>query len=485
MLGVIIITDLGIRLSVFEAMHSDAGLSPLSELESQGRGLLNLRHFSLHFLHSSDSFQLAMFGVAGLCAVALILGWKTRVMAIACWVLHISLATRSPFYGSGEIVALNVILFWAMYLPLGECFSLDRRLGRGRAKASRVITLTGSVGFLVHVCLIYLCMTYAKGISWRDGHALMPIMHVEMVATEFGHSLTQFPRVLRILTSSVFYIEGFAPLLLFLPVFRPVARGLCCILFIGMHGGIAATCSIGLFPYISMVMWLPFVPGEFWALVGRVTGFSTGCVPDPEAESKVRSLPATQGYGLPRWVCYFPTATAVLIAGCTLLSAVIYAAPGVRRICDVAPVNAIVEANLSFTKIQQRWGLFIFGEKPMDGWFVVEGTLPDGSKVDLLRDMAPVDWSKPPMSGPRRLSGIWRTYLNRQEKGEGRNLGRFTAWLNHRFQRERGDGQTLSNIQVVFMAEPAPVSGRDVVARKVILWSGRPASISNDRHNGS
>lgn len=469
-LSVVVLVDLLERIRVFEVMFTDQGLMPLSDLrELFGRDVLSSRHFSLHMLHSSSVFQAGMFLLAGVFAVLLCLGWKSRLAAVVTFLLHLSLQTRSPLYGSGESTMLGVLLFWSMFLPLGHCLSIDQKKRRGRMPEHTITMWTGQAGYLIHLCLIYLCAAYAKGAQWRDGGALQDIMHVEMVASEFGHSLTQYPALLRFLTSSVFYIEAIGPFLLFLPFFRVTARGLCVLLFVGLHAGIAATCDIGLFPYVSIVLWVPLIPGVAWSWFGGRSSSELDESSLFEAGALSTASPLQNGRLVAGVSIVLVLAAQLLVLG----SAVLYAAPGLRRICEVPAVRKVVHSTLSLTKLQQSWGVFKFDDDPPDGWFVVEGTLGDGSKVDILRGMVPVDWSKPPLSGPRRLHVVWRTYLNRQELSGGHNLTRFAAWLNLDFRRTQRDKRGFDQIRIVYMLEPPP-SAADQSVSEVVLWSGRP-----------
>lgn len=469
LVGIVLFFDLIARAIVFEPMQTELGIAPFKLFESGGINFLSTEHFSLHLLNPSYFFQLTMLAVAFFCAIGLVLGWKARFMIIASWILHVSVMTRTPFYGSGEGVALNVILFWMMYMPIGERFSIDQRTGK--VSPWTPIALTGSTCYLIHVILIYLCASYAKGSRWRDGHALLDIMNVDLVASSFGNSLTQWPFLLRLMSSGAFYVEAIGPFLLLVPFFRSTLRGICTAMFLGLHAGIAATCDIGLFPYVSMVMWVAFLPGEFWDRIETLCGKKFGGGTNDEMHSK-----DIEQENAKTWHAIVVQSLAILVAATTLSSAVVYAAPGIRKLRNLTAVEAVVSANLSFTKLTQSWGVFVFGKNPRDGWFVVEATLSDGTKIDLLRDASPIDWSKPPLSGPRRTSVVWRTYLDGQVRSGGNNLSRYAAWLNDNFQRRRPDSAPVQNVKVVFMDEPAPGYGQDETVTPITLWSGHPST---------
>jgi hypothetical protein len=92
-LALIILWDLGERLPDLTAHYTDAGVFP--------RALISL-HFgevgpvALHALSGSAAWQAALFAAAILCALALLVGWKTRWAALASWLLMLSLHHRNP-----------------------------------------------------------------------------------------------------------------------------------------------------------------------------------------------------------------------------------------------------------------------------------------------------------------------------------------------------------------------------------------------------
>ena len=72
---------------------------------------------------------------------------------------------------------------------------------------------------------------------------------------------------------------------------------------------------------------------------------------------------------------------------------------------EIPLIKDTTGAYLSFTGLTQRWSVFATPKNlSRDGWFVIQGTLSNGSDVDIMRNLSPVDWSKPPLSGRRRLS---------------------------------------------------------------------------------
>src|SRR5262245_9631729 len=91
-LGGILLADLWVRSSDFAAMYTDDGIAPVALLRSLTGG----GQWSLHLLSGAVWFQLTLFVVAALFALALLAGLRTRLATIASWALISSLHVRLP-----------------------------------------------------------------------------------------------------------------------------------------------------------------------------------------------------------------------------------------------------------------------------------------------------------------------------------------------------------------------------------------------------
>src|SRR5262245_64238108 len=99
--------------------------------------------------------QAILFVAAGVSALALLVGHRTRLATIASWLLFTSLNTRNPMVVLGADVLLRVVLFWAMFLPLGARYSVDRAwLGATKDSRPRVLS-AATVAYLLQIVLVY------------------------------------------------------------------------------------------------------------------------------------------------------------------------------------------------------------------------------------------------------------------------------------------------------------------------------------------
>jgi len=461
-LGLMTIVDLLDRASVFEAMYSQNGLIPIDiASDVYSRAFLSKSCFSLHMLSGNDYYQAALFVIAACCALCVIVGYKVRFFLIISWLLHLSVHARNPIYGSA---ADTTLVFWAIFLPLSQRASVDGLQSKHNLRLSTTALHIGGGCYLLQLFVMYVSAAYAKDYMWRDGGALMKVMEMDLLVNSFGRYLTSFPWLLSALTLVAWWTEALGTLLLLWPLKMAWTRGLCFLLFFGLHLGIATTCDIGLFPFFSLVFLLPLIPGAWWDWL-RI-GLSKQKEQSLLTATDTLMPHRSSGQKAFNIGCITAAVVSIVIIIFTTL-------PGVNQIGNAKGINSVTSRFLSITKFRQGWRVFAQPDKMnRDGWFVIEGTLPDGQKVDILRDNGPVLFSRPPLSGPRRLSIIWRTYLAGQERTGGANLNRLAAYLNRMQQRSGAPG--FEFIRMIFMDEIGP-ENQDT--NQLVFWSGAPPEL--------
>jgi len=221
----------------------------------------------------SDRFevQAALFGLFALVALLFLVGWRTRVMSVLAFVLLASLVRRNPYVCHTGDVLLKALMFWALFLPLGAHFSLDRLRGSVRApEGARALSLA-TAGVLLQVAIFYVMagMLKARYEVWRNGGAVWIFTHVSEYTRPFGAWLGQFPAACRCLTFATLLMEGLAPFLLFSPLGTARIRTLLFFVFAAFHLTLQATIHIGIFQFLCIVMLTLFLPGTFWDGLGR------------------------------------------------------------------------------------------------------------------------------------------------------------------------------------------------------------------------
>jgi predicted DCC family thiol-disulfide oxidoreductase YuxK len=262
-LGVLLLVDLVQRSGDLTAHYTDFGLLPRADLlqVSPSRWLV-----SIHLISGVWQIQAVLFALAGVSALALLVGYRTRLATIVSWLLFTSLNTRNPMIVLGADVLLRVVLFWAMFLPLGARWSVDRAWVRTAPPRGPRVLSAASVAYLAQIVLVYWITALRKSDpEWRSaGTALYYALSLDNVTTPLGHALLQLPTLLTWLTHGVLWFEVLGPLLLFCPVFTGPIRIAVVLAFALMHAGIALTLRIGYFPWVSALAMVVFLPTVFW-----------------------------------------------------------------------------------------------------------------------------------------------------------------------------------------------------------------------------
>ncbi len=262
LLGFYLIADICLRLRDLATHYSDAGIMPrIVQLDHLSDGA-----FSLHLANGSAVFQAGLFGLALVAATCLVIGYRTPVAVVASWILLVSVQNRNTFILSGEDNLAVLLTFWAMFLPLGARYSVDAVLDRALDTYNNNYFSIATLALLVQGMSMYFFSALLKSDDrWiPDGTAVYYALNLEYLVTPFGLWLLQFEPLLRGLTYYVFVLELLGPLLIFSPIFHRTLRPLLMVAFITMHIGFMACLEIGLFPVISIVMNLTFLPSWVW-----------------------------------------------------------------------------------------------------------------------------------------------------------------------------------------------------------------------------
>lgn len=262
LLGVYIILDLIFRARDLTAHYTDFGIMPRSDAVD----FLSDSSFSIHLINGSALFQALLFLIAGLFALMLLVGWRTRMATIASWFLMLSLQNRNTFILSGEDNLALVLLCWAVFLPLGARYSVDSALDKSAKTRPNFYFSIATAGLLLQGMSMYFFSALLKSDEqWMpDGTAVYYALQLDYLVTHFAIWFRQFETLLQGLTYYVYVLELVGPILIFSPILHRTLRIVIMIAFISMHLGFSLFLHIGLFPLISIIMNLTFLPGWVW-----------------------------------------------------------------------------------------------------------------------------------------------------------------------------------------------------------------------------
>lgn len=510
-LAAIVLMDLAARLGDLTVHYTDAGVLPRDVAE---RGLNDWR-WSLNFLSGSLAFQQLVFAATALAALALLLGYRTRLMTVIVWGLVFSIQTRNQFVLSAADTYIRLMLFWSIFLPLGAWWSLDRRRQATSApRLSMKFVSMGTVGLFLQIAFVYWFTAALKSDPpWRkDGTALYYAFGAEHLTKPLGEYLHQFPSLLEVLTFSSLGLEIVAPILLFTPFFTGPIRTMAALSIMAFHLGIYLTLDIGLFPWIGAFSMICFFPSWFWdtalpklgVLVPRRFSWAGRHRWRPMTEP-VQAMRAPVADWLAAWSSANPgrdmagqTAAVQLQqsqSGSPPAPAPSLAA-GPHPPPDLAPVRlrSSIDVNIAATffllvifawnmtsvssfamsssslpvvyglGLYQRWNMFAPEPVRSTKWYVYEGTLQDGRSVDVLAPIVrhdpdriqDVSWSQPDrIASDLYGDKYWRKYLgNLDNNGKSLERNAFTTYVCRSWDEHHTDpADQLVSVQIFAMVK--------------------------------
>lgn len=387
-------------------------------------------------------------------AVALLVGWHSRVASLLSWFLLASLHIRNPAILAGGDNVLRILSFWAVFLPLAEVGSLDRRQGRVRGSPSPVL---GVAGFAVQLqfCLVYWSsVAFRWGPEWtRTGEILTQALHRDFLVTSWGRVLAGWPSLHPLFAQATLAVEILVPLLVWSPKLTGPLRFTAVLTGVLFHlVALGSVFHLGIFPWICAVGWLLFVPPWLWDRLAAVRFPALARLPEPAAPSSRAGQ---------RSVALLAAAALALVLGFNL----VFVFP---RFAMPKPLWRIGEV----LGIHQEWAMFSL-PRDYTGWFVVGGDLADGGIVDVWREQ-PLDVQRPDSIYEITGGNQWAKYFSNLPDPEFVSHRRlFLQYLCRRWNARHGDdpGRRVRNVKLVLMVQRIVAPGELLPPQAVVLYA--------------
>ncbi len=333
------------------AFFTDEGILPRRELallEPDRLSLLNL---------SGDWWPVAIVWVVScVVALALTLGWHTRVMCVLSFALVSTFSWRDPLILDGSDLVFRFVPLWLAFTPAGQLWSLDARQRRD-GPAVRAWALPIRV-LELQIAWIYLATGLEKlgGIDWIVGTAAYYALQLEHTfARPWAHAVAVDPTLSRLISWYTLAVElAFLPLAM---IPSRMTRLVAAVAAAAMHFGILVLMNVGNFPLVMIATCVLFVPAEWIHRLRR---------------NDVSNVPAAPRAGSRAVVVLLP-----LLAATVFVTAVPSQLDAIRPRGDVG-------RTLRSMSLDQRWDMFSPNSARSDGWMIAPATLADGTRLDLF-----------------------------------------------------------------------------------------------------
>lgn len=441
-LGITLLMDLWVRSHDLATFYSDDGVMPREAL---------LEHFSrdiyvsLHLASGTPVFQGVLFVIAAIAAVCLTVGYRTWLATLVSWALLVSIQVRMPLVLQSGDVVLRLVLFWCLFLPLGARASVDALQSPSIKAPPRRYASIATLGLMFQLSAVYIFTAVLKsGNAWWNGTAAIYALQIDHFATPVAKWMLTWPdELLWFGTGATLFWEYAGPAFLLVPfAFGPV-RTLTVFGFYALHIGFRAALDIGLFSQICMVAWTAFLPGWFWDRFTRWPGTSGPAIRTPASKNALAA---------------FFLALILSWNLSTVLKG--YSVPS-----EVRWVGRVL-------RLDQKWNMFAPYPMKDDGWFVMPGTLRNGTEVDLWRDGAPVTYEKPELVSAMYANQRWRKYMRnvwlKKYKKSRLYLGK---WVCRSWNADHRGKESLKEFKIIFMREDSLPNREEKEPRQVEIWT--------------
>jgi uncharacterized membrane protein YphA (DoxX/SURF4 family) len=254
-------------------------------------------HWTALFFNTDNMVVMwSCFGVWMAVTFAFLIGWQTRLMSVAAWLLTYCFLYRNPNITNGGDDIIVGALFMLMFMPSGQALSVDRWLELRRRRLAGLplddicpplIAPWGVRLLQIQLCAIYFTTGLAKlmggleGTWWVGSSVHYVLNDVTMARVSFAQMPQEWWIWAGATWTSVWWEVLFTPLVLL-----PWTRRWTLWFGVLFHLGIYALIEVGWFSFYTLALYGAWIPGEFW---DRVLG-SAGPTPGQNGEAAASAI---------------------------------------------------------------------------------------------------------------------------------------------------------------------------------------------------
>ncbi len=408
-LGMILLADWIIRLNSLTAHYTNEGLMPTELLYAHN---WKPGYYSLFLISDSIYWQYTLFITAIIFSFFFLIGYFTRFATFILWILIISIHVRNPYVLQGGDELLRISLFWCLFLPLGNHYSVDK-LQSDKIDEKKIFSVA-SIGFMLLIFSVYFFSALLKtSDEWRtEGSALYYALSLDQMALPLGKVLLNYPTLMKYITLSVFYLEIIAPLLFFIPIYNKYFRTIGVISLILLHIGIGSTLLVGLFFLIGITTLIALFPSE--AIDWKAKRFPRVLLrlnPIPFLNNLFPSFKSIRNMGnkLKMYLSNFYTQTLLNFSLLFIICICIIWNIGNIKGSGLT-VSAPFKAVTYSLGLHQDWGMFAPRVFKDDGWYVLDAHTSNNKQIDIYKEGKETTFEKPESVMKYIKGDRWRKY---------------------------------------------------------------------------
>jgi hypothetical protein len=398
-LGIVVLSDLIIRATALEAHYTSEGILPVNLLSEYDYKPLR---WSFHYLSDTLPYQGLLFTLHAIISVFLIAGYRTRLFSVLSWIFLVSLQNRNPFIQQGGDDLLRLALFWGMFLPWGNFYSIDAK--KNPNVPAKFFFSVPVIGYLLLIFSVYFFSAlYKTSPEWRtEGSAVYYALSLDQIRVGLGDWLYQHPLLMKGLTYFVYYgLEIIAPILILMPGQKFRTIGMIGILI--LHVGIVVTLYVGLFYIIGITTILGLLPSSFMDWFDSKIKTSKSALTNSYHKIKQGAL-----YGKPLLLVKNSFYVFVIVLSLLMSFSNCKWFPYRMNYSMLYVTNAL--------KLEQYWGMFSPYIYKMDGWYIYRGFKQDNSVWDIYNDRPGTDTIKPIHIDKMYPTDRWRKFAENYQR---------------------------------------------------------------------
>ena len=267
--GILCLSDILRRWDFIDVFYTGNSIIQVPTSLSTYKSFSLLNTFTL-------SWEVHLFFFVGIIfSFMLMIGYRTKISQIMCAIIIISIHNRAIMVENAGDFFMNCMLVWSAFLPLGLTFSIDSlRKTLSEFKENSIADLndryngmnkSATIYSLAFFCVLFQLSTIyffaarnKSGYDWSNGTAVYKMFQLDTFLTPIGYFLRDYVTlpISQFFTYTTMGIQDLAPLLLFIPFYTIILRGIFILCFVIFHTTIRFAVKVGLFSYIMMSTYI-------------------------------------------------------------------------------------------------------------------------------------------------------------------------------------------------------------------------------------